>query len=426
MIDDILFPGRQLHEAVDGITDDFVRTDGDPARHRRKERIMEVLEADYQLEECGESVDRVTVANEILRRGELESCDGISYLVSLDDGLPDIFHLDAYVRILKEKAFHRKIVLFAQALSDRALLKDDPRSIMTAVEDFLLSVRSEDDCHAGPKTGTDLWARVLETALHCAEQFQKTRKPAIGLETGIRGLDEILSGFNPGLHLLSGGPGVGKTSLSLQISLGICQRGTPIVYISFENSPANLIQEIVCARAAVEPRSMERGILHSEQLVRFRRAGEELTPALARFIAMEGHMRLGIGEIRACIRETLNSRGARTCLVVFDCLQRAAPAQGYKEVRTNVSMLAAQLRDLAMRLECPVLAISSQNRAQGNYGGGRGSSNLDSLKESGDLEYSADSVISFIRAKAVRLYILRSLSILRSRRTASGQWERFR
>jgi replicative DNA helicase len=138
---------------------------------------------------------------------------------------------------------------------------------------------------------------------------------------------------------------------------------------------------------------MERGILHSEQLVRFRRAGEELTPALARFIAMEGHMRLGIGEIRACIRETLNSRGARTCLVVFDCLQRAAPAQGYKEVRTNVSMLAAQLRDLAMRLECPVLAISSQNRAQGNYGGGRGSSNLDSLKESGDLEYSADSVI---------------------------------
>jgi replicative DNA helicase len=297
------------------------------------------------------------------------------------------------VRILKDKAFHRKIVFFGQALADRALLEDDPRSIVTAAEDFLLSVRSEDDWRARPKTGTDLWARVLETALHRAEQFQKTGKPAIGLESGLRGLDEILSGCNPGLHLLSGGPGVGKTSLSVQVSLEVCQRGTPVMYITFENSPANLIQKIVCARAGVEPRSMERGILHSEQLARFRRAGEELNPALARFSAIEGNMHLQIGEVRACISETLNSHGSRTCLVVFDYLQRAAPAQGYKEVRTNVSMLAAQLRDLAMRLDCPVLAISSQNRAQGNCGAGRGSANLDSLKESGDLEYSADSVI---------------------------------
>src|SRR5580704_14547613 len=43
-----------------------------------------------ELHDRGEKIDRVTVANELLRRNELESIDGLSYLVSLDDGLPQI------------------------------------------------------------------------------------------------------------------------------------------------------------------------------------------------------------------------------------------------------------------------------------------------------------------------------------------------
>lgn len=41
-----------------------------------------------ELHERGEKIDRITVANELLRFNELEACDGLSYLVSLDDGLP--------------------------------------------------------------------------------------------------------------------------------------------------------------------------------------------------------------------------------------------------------------------------------------------------------------------------------------------------
>src|SRR5689334_327660 len=43
-----------------------------------------------ELHERGEKIDRVTIANELLRFNELEACDGLSYLVSLDDGLPQI------------------------------------------------------------------------------------------------------------------------------------------------------------------------------------------------------------------------------------------------------------------------------------------------------------------------------------------------
>ena len=48
-----------------------------------------------ELHERGEKIDRITLANELMRFNELEACDGLSYLVSLDDGLPQIPNLDA-------------------------------------------------------------------------------------------------------------------------------------------------------------------------------------------------------------------------------------------------------------------------------------------------------------------------------------------
>src|SRR6266540_3231984 len=52
-----------------------------------------------ELHERGEKIDRVTVANELMSRNQLDSCDGLSYLVSLDDGLPQTFNIDSYIRI---------------------------------------------------------------------------------------------------------------------------------------------------------------------------------------------------------------------------------------------------------------------------------------------------------------------------------------
>ena len=75
-----------------------------------------------ELHERGERVDRVTVANELLRYNELESCDGLSYLVSLDDGLPQILNLDGYIRIVRDKASLRRIIFASQHLMNRGLM----------------------------------------------------------------------------------------------------------------------------------------------------------------------------------------------------------------------------------------------------------------------------------------------------------------
>jgi replicative DNA helicase len=76
----------------------------------------------------------------------------------------------------------------------------------------------------------------------------------------------------------------------------------------------------------------------------------------------------------------------------------AEDLRGSLQVRERVEMLGGALRELAMRLRSPVVALASQNRGAGNYGNGKGSAALDSLKESGDLEYAADTVLFLVEA----------------------------
>ena len=70
----------------------------------------------------GERIDRVALAEELMRNNQLESVDGLSYLVSLDDGLPKISNLDGYIRIVKDKALLRHIIFTSQKLMDRCML----------------------------------------------------------------------------------------------------------------------------------------------------------------------------------------------------------------------------------------------------------------------------------------------------------------
>ncbi len=92
----------------------------------------------------GEAIDRITVANELLKYNELESVDGLGYLVSLDDGMPQISHLDSYVRIVRDKATLRRIAIVAQQLLTCAILaEEEPAEILTLGESRLA------DLHAG-------------------------------------------------------------------------------------------------------------------------------------------------------------------------------------------------------------------------------------------------------------------------------------
>jgi hypothetical protein len=95
-------------------------------KHRR------IYRRALDLDQRGQKVDRVTVGEELHRHNELESCDGISYLVSLDDGLPQIPNISSYINIVKKKSDLRRLAYTGSALRDRALLETDEPAVIAA------------------------------------------------------------------------------------------------------------------------------------------------------------------------------------------------------------------------------------------------------------------------------------------------------
>jgi hypothetical protein len=93
-------------------------------RHRRIFNRMGELHA------RGEDIDRITVASELARHDELGP-DGLSYLVSLDDGMPQNPRLDSYVRIVLTKSKLRQIIASGQDAINQSLMPTaEPATIL--------------------------------------------------------------------------------------------------------------------------------------------------------------------------------------------------------------------------------------------------------------------------------------------------------
>src|SRR5436305_10885918 len=103
-------------------------------KHRRIFKRM------ADLHERDERIDRITVANELMKFNELEACDGLSYLVSLDDGLPQLPNIDSYLRILQEKAALRRILYGCQHLANRAASGDSSIEVSAAAQELFSDV----------------------------------------------------------------------------------------------------------------------------------------------------------------------------------------------------------------------------------------------------------------------------------------------
>ena len=244
-----------------------------------------------------------------------------------------------------------------------------------------------------------LLPQVLADAEARRLQRETTGTAVLGTPTGLVQLDHLLGGLNDGLHLLAGPPGMGKTTLALQIAAAATKE-VPVVVVTFEHAPANLTLKLLCAYARVNPRDVQRGYA---DLAKLRAAAAAWQPVAERLAVVEGSSQLTVAQVRAQALRALRHHQAERCLVVVDYLQLwakvAEDLRGNFSVRERVDMLGGLLRELALRLRSPVLALASQNRSAGNYGNGKGTAALDSLKESGDLEYAADVVLFLTEAQ---------------------------
>lgn len=339
-------------------------------------------------------IDLRTVQARLEETGELERVGGLTYLSGLDLDLPDLGRLAVYADIVRERARRRRLTELGRSLSRGALRADD------GLDELLRSTRrrlEELDDGAGLSGSRD-GESLTETVLAQAQERRRLRREegitVFGLPTGIPRLDQRLSGLNQGLHILAGSPGMGKTSFALQLALHVA-RSHPVLYVTFENSGESLILKAICGRAGVGSFDAMRGTADPATL---QRAAGELAPQLRRLEVIEGSPRLTVSTLRSAALRAMERGSCRRCLVVVDYIQLMAKTvselRSISDVRGKVDTLTGELIALGKRLGSPILVLSSQSRSGGGYGsGGGGRDALDSLKESGDLEFGGDVVM---------------------------------
>jgi replicative DNA helicase len=340
-----------------------------------------------QLFERGEKIDRVTIANELMRFGELDNVGGISYLVSLDDGLPQLYNLESYIKIVKDKAVLRHIIFTSQGLIDRCVNgSDDPHEILASAEEQLMSL--------GEAQATDSLLtprQVIEKFEGGLNAFLDPTRRVRGTSTGFLKLDEMTGGFRPGeLIILAARPAMGKTALALNLGQYVAMNPTnpkACAVFSLEMSNESLLTRMICAQARVSQTKFREGYLNADE----RRLLQKATIDLARApIFIDDSSNITLMDIHAKLRKL--QRDNELGLVIVDYLQLMS-TPGRSENRTQeVSQLSRGLKLLSKELKCPFFVLSQLSRAPETRPGDH-RPQLSDLRESGAIEQDADVII---------------------------------
>ena len=343
-----------------------------------------------ELHERGEKIDRVTLANELLRYNELESVDGLTYLVSLDDGLPQISNLDAYVKIVKDKATLRRIAVGAQHLMNRALMaEEDPDTILAGAEETLLKIGESSRQEKGLSTPLE----VIQNYEGGLNAFLDPSRRVKGISSGFTKLDEMTGGMHGGeLLILAARPSMGKTALALNICWHVASRLLqPVAIFSLEMSKESLLTRMLCAAARVDSQRFRAGYLNEQERQKLRQAANQMVEAP---IYIDDSAGVNIMDMHSKLRRQQQQMGRPLGLVVVDYLQLMSTRGRVENRNQEVSQLSRGLKLLSKELNCPFLVLSQLSRAPETRVGDH-RPQLSDLRESGSIEQDAD-LVSFI------------------------------
>ncbi|MEQ1947939.1 MAG: replicative DNA helicase [Bryobacteraceae bacterium] len=344
-----------------------------------------------ELYERGERIDRLTVADALMKAGQLESVDGLSYIVSLDDGLPHIANLESYIRIVKDKSTLRRLIFGAQKIIDRCLIgEEEPDEILAGAEETLVKLGE-----ARAKEKLQSPASVVENFPGGINAFLDPSQRVSGLSTGFTKFDEMTGGMHGGeLLILAARPSMGKTALALNIAQHVATHPKirkPVAVFSLEMSSASLLTRILCSAARVDQHKYRAGYLNQDERRRLQVALADLTEAP---LFMDDTAGVNLMDVHAKLRRLKAEHGLS--LVVVDYLQLMS-SRGRSENRNQeVSAISRGLKLMAMDLDIPFLVLSQLSRAAETRIGDH-KPQLSDLRDSGSIEQDADVVMFIFR-----------------------------
>jgi replicative DNA helicase len=293
-------------------------------------------------------------------------------------------------------------------------------------------LRAELDA-AAPRLSWFEGEALAQMQLRAEGKLRPVQTPWKGLNTQLGG------GLWPGMHVLSGTTGSGKTQMALQLAGFAAAAGVPTLYVALELNRPELLARLISAAFAESGRRVSWSDLYQGRNPgALAEAKRDVIPMLR---GLPLHVEEGAaGQWQAATLEDrfkgISDYYGKAPLIVLDYLQIVGPESDRQDLRMCIRSAALRARNVARR-GATVLLLSSVSRENAKLlvpgddqirpGGERSDpSMLVGLgKESGEIEFTADTVLALSREEFDPAGTPMHLAIAKQRAGRPG-WVSFR
>jgi len=350
-----------------------------------------IFETIFSMYSYGKRIDPITVLEQMREDGSYTD-ESNDYIRDLMVVTPTAANVVEYSWIVKDKSLLRSILDAGNDISSMAISGEGgAMSILDAAEQKVYRLRSG-------SSRAEL-EDIKKTMLDVVEQIKVAAKAGTGIPgmtTGFGDLDRIIMGLNDSdLILIASRPGMGKTSIALNIALHVAKKsGKTVAVFSLEMSREQLAMRLLSASSYIDGKKLQTGRINDDEWKRLAEAAAQISEAK---LKINDDASLTVSEMNAQCRR-INDLG----LVVIDYMQLMSAAtneRGYRgENRVQiVTEISRTMKVMAKELKVPVICLSQLNRESDKRKLDDRRPQLSDLRESGSIEQDADIVMGLYR-----------------------------
>lgn len=353
------------------------------AEHFRHFRNLCIFQASTAILDRGGTVTLVTVAEELIRRGQVKDVGGYAGLAGLWESAPCGNFL-SYAEVVRDRGTLYRLHAAATEIAAAAKEGRGPAAeILAEAERSILAVAE------GGVVGQAVPA--CEIVAECKRRIDEraTGRGLRGLGTAWVDLDRLTTGLQDSeLVIVAARPSVGKTALGLNLARFLAvDRGLPVLFASLEQSRHEVGERLMSAQSRINSQLIRTARLSPHEAAQLARAGDAIAEAP---LFIDDTCGQRVMQIAANARRLKAGReGLRA--VIVDYLQMVEPDDREESRERQVAAVTRRLKQLARELAIPVVALAQLNRlVEGRKGN---EPKLSDLRESGAIEMDADTVL---------------------------------
>lgn len=375
----------------------------------------DVFETIYQMFAYSQTIDPVMVIDQMKVRGVYDD-NTESYLAEVMRLTPTAANVLEYAAIVRDRAMLRHLGEAADEINNMVYEgAGEADTVLEAAEQKIYLLRQ------GRNVGGLLpVSSVINNVFDTLSEYAASGSRIPGLSTGLPDLDRMLLGLNKSdFILIAARPGMGKTSIALNIALHVALvLKKTVAFFSLEMSREQLVTRLLSKAAMVPSQNLMTGQLTDSQWRSISEAAQQMSMS---DIRIDDNPSVTVSDMKASCRRVKDL--GLVCIDYLQLMSSAGTKNSWADNRQQaVSEISRMLKIMAKELNVPIICLSQLNRAVESRQDKRPL--LSDLRESGSIEQDADAVVALYRegyyVKEAENPNLAEALILKNRRGSTG------